>query len=230
MVYDTVDAYNTTFAPGCMDQTRAKVAAGKVKLFVAADQGFHQYGTRTHVGTLRSLVTVGNQEIATADIFDTADGRALKEYLSAVMASGSETGCSIGFYPRDSETVPAPSVPGSAGPDMMSGTVTRFTEIELEELSITPINAVPGADVLAVRAHDPAALERAVTAMVPLLTPDAKSRILPLVQPAPAAGRSATDEVPTQATDEAATTDERLLAYRSLFSDPRSVSCPPKLP
>lgn len=226
MIYDTPDSYGTMFAPGCMDQTRQKVAAGKVKLFMARDEGYHQYGTGTHVGTVRSLITVGNQEIAVSDIFDTEAGRSLKEYLTAVTASGGQTGNSIGFYPRASEEVPTPADTPEMG---MGSTITRFLEIELEELSITPINAVPGAEVLAVRASDPAAVERAVAAMLPLLTPEARARIMqaPEVVAAPAAGQPGADEAPTHATDEAATDAQRIAVLRSLYSDPRRVSCLP---
>lgn len=204
LVYDQPDDYDTMFAPGCMDRTKgAKVPAGKIKLFAALDGGFHQYGTRSHVGVVRALTTVGNQEIMAADLFDTAEGRAMKEYLSAVLAAGGETGLSIGFYPRADESVPEPG-------DMSGDMVCRYTEIELDEISITPINAVTGADVLAVRAKkDPAALERAVAAMWPLLPEEARARIAGTAQPEPEAQDTKTGPV-------LATKEQRLAAYRSI--------------
>ncbi len=75
-----------------------------------------------------------------ADIFDTAEGRSALEYVKAVLASGASTGFSIGFVPRASEMV-----------TVDNKTVERFTEIELREVSITPMPAVPGAEIASAR-------------------------------------------------------------------------------
>ena len=83
---------------------------------------------------------IGDALVMTADIFDTADGRAALEYVKAVLASGASTGFSIGFIPRASEMVQVDGKP-----------VERFTEIELREVSITPMPAVPGAEVASAR-------------------------------------------------------------------------------
>lgn len=137
LVYGVVDAYGTRFAKGCLDRTkREKVAAGKVQLY--AD---HEYGVRTHIGVVRTLETVGDAEVMTADLFDTEDGRRSKEYLGAVMAAQARTGLSIGFYAREVDPV-------SEG----DRTVWEYREVELEEISSTPRPAVPGADVTGVRA------------------------------------------------------------------------------
>jgi hypothetical protein len=82
----------------------------------------------------------GDALLMTADVFDTAEGRAALEYVKAVLASGASTGFSIGFIPRASEMT---AVDGQA--------VERFTEIELREVSITPMPAVPGAEIASAR-------------------------------------------------------------------------------
>lgn len=139
--YDVVDSYRTVFAQGSLDKTRAKVAAGKVKLFDNHGISDH-YGTRSHIGIVRSLTPQGDGELMTADLFDTEDGRRAKEYLKAVMAAGGETGLSIGFYERKGEWM-----------KRSDEDVYRFDEIELDEISLAPRNAVPGSDVLAVRSE-----------------------------------------------------------------------------
>lgn len=139
--YDVVDSYGTLFKRGCMDKTKKKVRAGKVKLFV--NHGARDfYGPDTHIGVVRSLDPSGDGELMVADIFDTEAGRKQKEYLRAVMASGAETGLSIGFFERE-----------GTWETMDSRQVYTFSEIELDEISLAPRNAVPGADVLAVRAE-----------------------------------------------------------------------------
>lgn len=149
LVYEVEDAYGTRFARGCLERTkREKLAAGKVQLFVD-----HQYGIHTHVGTVRGLTTVGDEERLSADLFDTEDGRHAKEYLEAVVGSAGYTGFSVGFYNRSLD-------PAS----------DTFTEVELDEVSITPRPAVPGADVQGVR-QDLAAAWRlfdAALAVLPL--------------------------------------------------------------
>jgi HK97 family phage prohead protease len=144
VVYNVIDAYGTRFRPGCLDRTkREKLAAGKVKLF--AD---HEGTTRAHIGYVKILETQGDREVMTGWLFDTAAGRQTKEYLSACLRSGGYTGYSIGFYPRETDTVQVDGV-----------TVYDFVEIELDEVSNTPRPAVPGADALGVRRDaTPAAL------------------------------------------------------------------------
>ena len=137
--YDVVDSYRTVFAKGSLDKTRAKVSAGKVKLFDNHGIADH-YGTRSHIGVVRSLEQSGDGELMEADLFDTEDGRRAKEYLTAVMASGGETGLSIGFYERSGQWM-----------KRNEEDVYRFDEIELDEISLAPRNAVPGSDVLSVR-------------------------------------------------------------------------------
>ena len=138
--YDVIDSYGTIFRRGSLDRTRSKVNAGKVKLFVNHGMG-DMYGTSTHVGVVRSLNVVEDGEYMVADLFDTEDGRKQKEYLRAVMASGAETGLSIGFFER------------AGGWESVNGKqVYSFSEIELDEISLAPRQAVPGATVSGVRA------------------------------------------------------------------------------
>lgn len=139
LTYETVDTYQTMFARNSAKRSIAgKVAARRVPLLMD-----HERTSKAHVGVVTEMQDVGNALVMTADIFDTADGRAALEYVKAVLASGASTGFSIGFVPRASEQV---SVDGQA--------VERFTEIELREVSITPMPAVPGAEVAAARAED----------------------------------------------------------------------------
>jgi hypothetical protein len=170
LTYDTPDAYNTMWAPGCLDVTkRSKVPAGKVGLYAAGPMG-HQYGTRDHIGVVRASQTIGNEEQITADLFDTEAGRSAKEYIGAVLASGATTGLSIGCYVRRSEFVTADGRPmDPTGTDMP---MERYTEVELEEFTLTPRPAVPGAEVAAVR-QNPDAMWAMLDAPVAVLTPDA---------------------------------------------------------
>jgi glucose-6-phosphate dehydrogenase assembly protein OpcA len=108
----------------------------------------------------------------TADVFDTPDGRAALDYVTTVIAAGASTGLSIGFVPRRSEMVP-----------MANGQMAeRFTEIELKEVSVTPMPAVPGAEITGAR-H-----EHGVTITVrddeTLLTTAAKAALDALAAPA----------------------------------------------
>lgn len=136
LTYDTVDSYDTMFARGCAKRSiDTRVTAGKLPLLID-----HERTTGAHVGVVRSLSEVGDALVMTADVFDTADGRAALEYVKAVLASGATTGFSIGFVPRKSETV-----------TVGDRRVERFVEIELREVSVTPMPAVPGADVTAAR-------------------------------------------------------------------------------
>jgi HK97 family phage prohead protease len=137
LVYGVTDHYDTMFKPGCLDRTkREKLAAGKVALFRD-----HEYGVSTHIGIVRALETIGDAEVMTAQLFDTEDGREAKEYIAAVLDASAQTGLSIGFWSRETEWV-----------DRADGDrVYQFNEIELEEISLTPRPAVPGAQVTGVR-------------------------------------------------------------------------------
>jgi phage head maturation protease len=138
LAYGVVDSYGTRFAAGCLERTkREKLAAGKVALYLD-----HTYGVRAHVGVVRTLTTSGNTEQMVADLFDTEDGRRAKEYLGAVLAAGGQTGLSVGFFDR-----------GSAPVTDAGQTVVEFREVELEEVSIPPRPAVPGANVSGVRSE-----------------------------------------------------------------------------
>lgn len=157
LVYGVPDAYGTQFRKGCLDRTkREKLAAGKVQFFQD-----HDYGVRTHIGVVRSLQTVGDAEIMSADLFDTEDGRRAKEYFAAVLQAKAQTGLSIGFYPRATEWIGADGQPAERYADEP---VLEFTECELEEISSTPRQAVPGADVTGVRS-DPALFAKALRGM-----------------------------------------------------------------
>ena len=138
LTYEVVDSYTTMFARKCAKRSiDTRVAARKVPLLLD-----HERTSKAHVGVVTSMEDVGDALVMTADVFDTADGRAALEYVKAVLASGASTGFSIGFVPRASEMV------------MVDGkSVERFTEIELREVSITPMPAVPGAEIASAR-HD----------------------------------------------------------------------------
>ncbi len=159
--YNVVDDYGTVFLPGCLDTTRAqKVAAGKVKLYRAdASAEVHPHGANNHVGIVRTVTDDGNDVVITADLLDTEEGRRTKEYLAAALPNGG-TGLSIGFRPLKID--PPISRAGAR--------VTPFREVELVEFSITPIPAVPGTDILALRAHRQvaeAALQTALRTLPP---------------------------------------------------------------
>lgn len=142
LVYNVVDAWGTRFAPGSLDRTRReKLAAGRIQLFMAEDDGSHQYGTRKHVGTVRSLEDVGDNVVMGADLHDTEPAAELKRYLEAVVATNGFTGLSIGFRPRATQEAT----------DENGDPILELTEVELAEITVTPIPAVPGARVLAVR-------------------------------------------------------------------------------
>jgi HK97 family phage prohead protease len=139
LTYEVVDSYQTMFARKSAKRTvDNKVAARKVPLLMD-----HERTSKAHVGVVTEMQDVGDALVMTADIFDTADGRAALEYVKAVLASGASTGFSIGFIPRASEMVTVDGKP-----------VERFTEIELREVSITPMPAVPGAEVASARNDD----------------------------------------------------------------------------
>ena len=144
LVYNVTDDYGTMFEPGCLAKTVAeKVRPGKVRLFSDHDPRVH-----SHVGTVTDIKDVGDTAVMTAVIFDTESGRRMKEYLEAVTKSGAVTGAvtglSVGFRSREDESI---TIDGDDGPQW----ACLFKEIELREISVTPVNAVPGSDVLAVR-------------------------------------------------------------------------------
>jgi hypothetical protein len=167
----------------------------------------------------------------TADLFDTPEGRAALEYVKAVIGAGATTGFSIGFAPRRTEAV---TVDGQI--------VERFLEIELREVSITPMPAVPGADITSARHDDGDALERSdeelltAAAMAALNALPVSSRAALLAQytheqarpdtdqqatPQNRADRSATDPAPApvdaRATDGHTTMAHRLAAVRATY-------------
>jgi hypothetical protein len=72
-----------------------------------------------------------------ADLLDTPKAREVKQYLQGVLASGGETGLSVGFRP--------------CGGTKIKGGGIRFDEIELREISVTSMQSIPGSAVLAVR-------------------------------------------------------------------------------
>lgn len=139
LTYDVVDSYQTMFKRGAAQQSiNTKVKARKVPLLMD-----HDRTVASHVGVVASMTEVGDTLVMTAELFDTPDGRAALEYVKAVIAAGASTGFSIGFVPRRSEMVAVNGKP-----------VELFTEIELREVSITPMPAVPGADITAARTDD----------------------------------------------------------------------------
>jgi len=152
LVYDVVDTYGTVFQRGCLDRTvRERVVKGKVKLFwdhgdaLQNDNGV--YDTDLHIGTVRSLTDVRMADgrwVAwlVADLFDTSEGRKAKEYLRAVLATGGDTGLSVGVKP--------------VAPPVMRNGREHFTECYLGEISITAMSSVPGTQVTTVRAEQAA--------------------------------------------------------------------------
>ena len=215
LTYGVVDSYGTMFAPGSAKRSiDTRVKAGKLPLLMD-----HERSTRAHVGVVRSLDEVGDALVMTADVFDTAEGRAALEYVKAVLASDASTGFSVGFVPRQSETV---NVDGQR--------VERFTEIELREVSITPMPAVPGADVLGARqdADEPAErsdlelLMLAARAALDALPSADRAAILAVYADAPAVAPVPASSLDTRSNDapdapRVATMDERLAAVRRSF-------------
>jgi len=134
--YMVPDSYGTMFKPGCLAKTAsAKVSKGIVKYF-----GDHIYRWRTHLGVIRSVEDVGDGVLVKADVLDAKEGREYLEYAKACMASGTQTGASIGFWDRASDVE-----------EVNGQRYLVYSEIELEEFSGTPMNAVDGADLLSAR-------------------------------------------------------------------------------
>lgn len=214
--YNTIDDRGTIFRRGCLNRTRAeKVPAGRVGLFANMGHdgmGMHYHGTRTHIGVIRSLDDVGDDVLMSADIFDTADGRSVKEYLEAVLGSGAHTGASVGFLERAGGRAEAPDETG------VMVRVYEFTDIELFEGTIVPLSAVPGTEVLAVRAL-PAVAETALRTIMGVIP---RERLLEIVNELPAGAspegaRAATGASPQAPAPPAlATMEERQAALAAL--------------
>jgi HK97 family phage prohead protease len=136
LTYEQVDTYGTVFARGCAKRTiDTKVKARRVPFLMD-----HEREVDAHVGVVASLTDTGDGLVMVADLFDTEAGREARDYVKAVMAAGAVTGLSIGFVPKRTELA---VVDGN--------TVERFLEIELREVSLTPMPSVPGTDVLGAR-------------------------------------------------------------------------------
>jgi HK97 family phage prohead protease len=176
LTYEVADSYRTIFARGCAKRSiDSKVAARKVPLLMD-----HDGRTGAHVGVVASMQDTGDVLTMTADVFDTPDGRAALDYVKTVIAAGASTGLSIGFVPRRSEMVP-----------MANGQMAeRFTEIELKEVSVTPMPAVPGAEITGARHEHGVARTDAVSFTITvrddetLLTTAAKAALDALPAPA----------------------------------------------
>jgi HK97 family phage prohead protease len=219
VVYEVVDDYGTMFARGSLDRTtRERVAAGKVKLFWdhgdAHTDGF--YDSDLHIGTVRSLTDVRMADgqwgaYMVADLLDTPKAREVQRYLKSVLASGGDTGLSVGGLVKGirSETV---RVNGHS--------VERFTEFALREISVTSMQAVPDSHVLAVRA-DPST----ETESEPDPLADAARRLTDLLATAPDATRS---ELATVLALVQAAQQEEAAAESETETDQTMMSAPPR--
>jgi len=224
LMYDVVDTYQTMFGRGSAKRSvDGRVAARKVPLLMD-----HERTTSAHVGVVSVMQDVGDALVMTADVFDTPDGRAALEYVKAVIAAGASTGFSIGFMPRRSEMVTVDGV-----------IVERFLEIEIREVSITPMPAVPGADITGARAEgiepardDVELLMVAAQVTLEALTPAQRAAVLDRYRPdlppvavsssaAHAAGRTACDDDPPPAPMLVlASMEARVMALRASFASP----------
>jgi phage head maturation protease len=102
------------------------------------------YDSELHIGTVRSLEDITLPDgrraaLMVADLLDTPKAHEVKRYLASVLASGGETGLSVGFRPRAETKV--------------KGGGVRFDDIDLREISITSMQSIPDSAVLAVRAR-----------------------------------------------------------------------------
>ena len=218
LTYEVVDSYDTMFARGAAKRSiDTRVAARKLPLLMD-----HERSTRAHVGVVTAMEDMGDALLMSADIFDTAEGRSALEYVKAVLASGASTGFSIGFIPRRSEAV------------LIDGrSVERFTEIELREVSVTPMPAVPGAEVQAARHDEEDAVEersdeellalaaRASLDALPLSVRDAIIATYadaPRMAPALASPDSGTRLSDAPDAPRVATMDERIRAVRQSYT------------
>lgn len=228
LTYEVVDSYQTMFARKSAKRTiDNKVAARKVPLLMD-----HERTSKAHVGVVTEMQDVGDALVMTADIFDTADGRAALEYVKAVLASGASTGFSIGFIPRASEMVQVSGKP-----------VERFTEIELREVSITPMPAVPGAEVASARNDDIVEeivkesskrtdddlLLIAARVALDALPVEARTALLDAYRPTPVPTETASSDAPvvldtptsTDSTARYVKMEDRINAVRSTFIVPK---------
>lgn len=220
LTYEVVDSYDTMFARKCAKRTiDNRVAARKVPLLMD-----HERTSKAHVGVVTSMTDAGDALVMTADIFDTGEGRAALEYVKAVLASGASTGFSIGFIPRASEIV-----------NVDSKTIERFTEIELREVSITPMPAVPGAEVASARHEemseptserdDVKLLMLAARASLDALPADVRAAVLNAYAPTPVATETVSSAAPvvmdtptsTDSTARYVGMEDRIKAVRSTF-------------
>jgi len=178
--YGVVDDRGTIFKRGCLDKTRAqKVPAGRVALFANMESGGyggHRHGTRTHVGVIRQLADAGDDVLMSADIFDTDEGRSVKQYLEAVLSSGAHTGASVGFLEREGGMVEIMDASG------VKVRAYQFEEIELFEGTIVPLSSVPGTEVLAVRSKQELA-EDALRAISGILSKERVAEIVSQASP-----------------------------------------------
>ena len=174
-------------------------------------------------GVVASMMDTGDMLTMTADVFDSADGRAALDYVKTVIAAGATTGLSIGFVPRRSEMVPMPN----------GQMAERFTEIELKEISVTPMPAVPGAEITGARHEhgvtitvrdDETLLTTAAKAALDALPAPAREAVLAqyrTVLPAPTLAAAVAPAAPlaTLAPSTAAesTMQERLAAVRASY-------------
>jgi len=226
LTFDTVDTYGTVFARGCAKRSiDTKVAAGRLPLMLD-----HEWETEAHVGVVRELVDTGTGYLMTADLFATEEGQEARRYVQNVLAADAYVGLSIGFRPLRSEMV---TIDGQ--------TVERFTEIELREISLTPLPSVPGTDVVAARSDraepstpevpaaprdDAALLALAARTALHALSPEARAAVLSeyLTPEAPEArsacnchGTHATEPTTASTPGDAVSMDARMAALRTTF-------------
>lgn len=148
LVYDVIDSYGTMFARGALGDAPARAGRGEIKLYWDHGNALSgSYSTDDHIGVVRTLEDVDLPSGQTgvrmaADLFDTLSGRKAHEYLRAVAATGSETGLSIGGR-FDGDDMDIEEHDGE--------TVLVFRRVELREVSVTAMPAVPGAVVTFVR-------------------------------------------------------------------------------
>lgn len=205
-VYGVPDAYGTMFSAGCFDRTRSeKVSSGKVQLFLD-----HDHTTRSHVGVVREVPDVGDALMMSADCFDSDAGQSGLDYCKSVLAANGFTGLSVGVYIRDGDWAQDPS-PGAGANDK----VYAFKEVELAEISITPLPAVPGTEVMHARRSPEERTRGQLVALRMLLTSIPKRELLPicaefglgeLLHPDAAAGRDANGNTPTDSAIRSAAT------------------------
>lgn len=158
LVYDEIDGHDSTFARGALERTiRERVAAGKVKLYW--DHGDSpitgMYDSDLHIGTVRSITDVQLEDgrwaaWMVADLMDVPKAHEAKRYLESVLASGGETGLSIGCSGRLVKGIKSEMIRVKGDP------IERITEFPLSEISITSMQSVPDSEVLAVRQEETA--------------------------------------------------------------------------